>query len=78
MADPRTLPIIGSEWVDAAERRLIVDAVRVGDPLGREVVGTLIHPAEVIRRPYSCPLLTWAAVWRDTAPRLAAEKQRIG
>jgi hypothetical protein len=78
MTDPRTLPIVGSEWVDAAGRRFTVDAVHVGDRLGREVVGTLLHPGDPIDYPYSCPLLTWAAVWRDRAPRLAPEKQRIG
>ena len=48
------------------ERGLLVKWIEKGDPLGREVIGTLDHPGEREHgSDYSCDLATFDKVWED-------------
>lgn len=73
-------PTQGGRFHDAEGRVLVVDAVHVGDPLGREVRGMIEHDSAEGRRRdrYACTLVTWADVWRDRAPRTPLAVQKVG
>lgn len=82
--DAGTLPLIGHAYEDARGRRLKVDALNIGSPGGREVLGELTAAQPLHGEPegrsgaYSTTLPTWAAIWRDKAPPLDPSKAKIG
>lgn len=70
-------PLVGETYTDSGGRQLRVTEVNPGDPQGREVVGLLRDDNSPADR-YSCTLVIWADIWRDQAPRISFDRQRIG
>jgi hypothetical protein len=71
------LPEAGQQLTDARGRKLLVQSVNVGDPLGREVVGTIVNPPAPTRD-YSTSLAIWKTVWLDKRPEREREPGDLG
>ncbi len=65
------MPAPGDVFEDAESRVLKITEVKVGDPLGREIVGKVDHPDGGGWKDYSTTLQVWEHVWRDKEPRWA-------
>lgn len=74
--DEHALPLLGYVYIDASERRLIVQKVVARDPLGREVRGRVTDGFR--ERDYSTDLKTWAAIWRDKRPPGDPRAMKVG
>lgn len=80
---PAALPQEGTTYADARGRALYVDAVQLGDPLGRDVVGVVAtydrgEMLGVRREHYATDVATWAHVWRDKDPPADRSKMKVG
>jgi hypothetical protein len=68
-------PLPMESYLDAEGRVLLVESVHPGDPLGREVRGSLMSGTPPRNWSYSCTLLDWASTWRDAEERTAPGDQ---
>lgn len=71
--EPRSL--VGQVLTDTSQRVLRIDEVNPGEPLGREIVGTLLGHRS--HKPYATTFATFREVWIERMPPVSREQQEL-